>query len=317
MKNKILYWLGIPALLLTAYTVWSFYQHPGQILYGPQPYMEMEFNPDGPQHAMKVFRSFDLPDVIDFAGEPLPMHLDDVQERLMREVLVNAYWHSSTILNLLNGPRFFEVIEPILKKHGIPDDFKYLAVAESNLRNVTSPAGARGVWQFMPATGRNYGLEINADIDERNHLIKSTEAACRYLRDLYTQFGSWTLAAAAYNRGENGLRREIGQQRAQSYYDMNLNEETMRYVFRIVAFKMIFDDPEYYGFNVPEDHYFATLTNYKPVHVTRTIDDLAAFAQEHRISYRDLKRYNPWLLTGSLPNRSGRNYVLHIPVEAR
>ena len=318
MKQKYISFIILPLILVLAYFVWSFYQPPATAnYYGPDPYVEEDYSREAPGQPNRIFRSFDLPETVDFAGEPLPIHLDDVQERLMRELLVNAYWHSSTILNLLNGPRFFEVIEPILAKHGIPDDFKYLAVAESNLRNVTSPAGARGVWQFMPATGRQFGMEVNNDIDERNNLIMSTEAACQYLKTLYRQFNSWTLAAAAYNRGENGLRREIGQQRADSYYDLNLNEETMRYVFRIVAIKKIYENPEYYGFHIDESHYFAPLTNYRTLEVTRSIDDLAAFATDNGISYRDLKRYNPWLLSGTLPNRSGKRYTLHIPVQTK
>lgn len=249
-----------------------------------------------------------------FAGEPVPIENFDIRERLEREVLVNSYWHSSTALNMKMANRFFDIIEPILAEEGVPDDFKYLAVAESNLRNLTSPAGAKGVWQFLAATGRSYGLEVTNEVDERYHLEKSTRAAARYIRDYYKQFGSWTLAAAAYNMGGPRLHREIDNQRANSYYDLNLFEETNRYVFRIIAFKEIMENPTLYGFYISEDEKYPPLTEIELIQVNKPISNLGDFAVENGISYRMLKVYNPWLITNSLKSVAGKNYLIAVPL---
>jgi membrane-bound lytic murein transglycosylase D len=248
-----------------------------------------------------------------FAGEPLPMDNFDVRERLDRELTVNAYWHSSTLQNIKNSARFFPVIEEILEQNGIPEDFKYLAVAESSLTNASSPAGAKGIWQFMEASAEAYGLEVNREIDERYHLEKSTEAACRFLKDYYSQFGSWTLAAAAYNMGAPRLKKEMEAQRMDSYYDMNLNAETSRYIFRIVAVKEILSSPQKYGFYLETEDLYPPLADYSTVSVDTTIQNLGDFALKYGTTYRMLKVYNPWLLTSSLPNKSRRTYELKIP----
>lgn len=261
-------------------------------------------------------RSVQLHKDFSFAGEPVPVDNFDIRERLEREVLVNSYWHSSTALNMKMANRFFEVIEPILAEEGVPDDFKYLAVAESNLRNVTSPAGAKGIWQFLAATGRAYGLEINNEVEERYHLEKSTRAAARYIKDYYEELGSWTLAAAAYNMGGPRLKRELDNQRADSYYDLNLFEETNRYVFRIIAFKEIMENPTKYGFYIREDEKYPPLTDVEYIQVDEPIPNLGDFAREHGISYRMLKVYNPWLITNSLRNVAGKNYQIAIPKSA-
>ena len=260
----------------------------------------------------QVIRSVDLKKEYSFAGEVVPTSNFDAMERLDRELSVNSYWHSSTLLNIKMAHRYFPVIEPILAAHGIPNDFKYLAVAESNLRNAVSYAGAKGVWQFLKATGQAYGLEINGEVDERYYLEKSTEAACKYLKDYYEQFGSWTTAAAAYNMGGPRIKRLIQEQQAESYYDLNLNQETSRYVFRILAIKEILTSPEKYGFYVDDSELYQPLT-YRTVMVNTTVESWSDFAQEHGTSYRMLKVYNPWLISGKLTCSGKKDYVIKLP----
>ena len=261
----------------------------------------------------QVIKSVPLDKGYAFAGESVPVDNFDVYERLDREMLVNSYWHSSTVLNIKAANRYFPVIEPILAEEGIPDDFKYLAVIESNLRNETSPAGARGLWQFLKSIGSYYGLEINDEVDERLNVEKSTLAACKYLKDSKRKFGSWTLAAAAYNMGDTRLRKELDQQKADNYYDLNLNDETSRYVFRILAVKEILQDPQAFGFIIDPQHLYEPLDKYQVVEVDKGITDLGDFAQEHGITYRMLKVYNPWLRTGKLTNKAGKTYQIKIP----
>ena len=248
-----------------------------------------------------------------FAGEKIPTENFDARERLDRELSVNSYWHSSTLLNVKNAGRYFPVIEPILAEHGVPDDFKYLAVIESNLRNVTSPAGAKGIWQFMKPTGQAYGLEINGEVDERYHIEKATHAACAYLKDYYEKFGSWTLAAAAYNMGGPRLKKTLEEQHAKTYYDINLNPETSRYIFRIMAVKEIMNNPEAYGFILNEDEIYEPL-DYKIIEVAETVDSWGEFADSKGISYRMLKVYNPWLISGKLTCSGKKIYEIKLPV---
>ncbi len=261
----------------------------------------------------QIVRAVPLAEAYDFAGEPLPLDNFDVRERLERELMVNAYWHSSTLLALKNAPRYFPVVEPILRRHGIPDDFKYLLVAESNFRHVTSPAGAHGFWQFLKGTAEDYGLEVNREVDERYHLEKATEAACKYFKKLYEHFESWTLVAAAYNMGENALARELERQQMTSYYDLNLGEETNRYLFRIVALKEVLEQPQKFGFELEPTDYYSPLDNYSVVRVEGPIPNLGAFAKRHGTTYRLLKVYNPWLRSYQLSNRSGKVYEIRIP----
>jgi hypothetical protein len=237
----------------------------------------------------------------------------DAVERLDRELLVNSYWHSSTVLNIKNASRYFPVIEPILAANGIPDDFKYLAVIESNLRNVTSPAGAKGIWQIMKPTGQHYDLEINGEVDERYHIEKATEAACKLIKDYYSEFGSWTTTAAAYNMGETRMRRDLEEQRAKNYYDLNINAETSRYIFRIMAVKEILNDPESFGFFIEPEEMYQPL-DFKTIAVTESVDDWAQFAEDHGISYRLLKVYNPWLVSGKLTCSGKKIYQVKLPV---
>jgi len=257
--------------------------------------------------------SFSLDKNFSFADEPIPSDNFDAQERLDRELTINSYLHSVILMNLKLANRYFPVIEPILEQYGIPEDFKYLCVAESNLRMATSPAGAKGLWQFMEPAGEAYGLEINAEVDERYNVEKSTEAACKFLLHLKKRFGSWTLAAAAYNMGENGLNRRIEDQLAEDFYDLNLNEETSRYVFRIMAFKAIMQNPEQFGFFVAPEHLYPPIDNYYTIHIEEAIPNLAELAVKHGTSYRLLKVYNPWLIGSSLTNKSKKRYEVRIP----
>jgi len=265
----------------------------------------------------QVIRSIDLNRPFDLAGEFLPMDNFDVVERLDREIISNAYMHGSTLLNIKSAYRYFPLFESVLAAYGVPDDFKYIAVAESNLRHATSPAGAKGIWQFMPVTARGYGLEISDDVDERLHVEKSTEAACKLLLDYKKRFGNWTLAAAAYNMGETRIAKELAAQKATNFYDLNLNAETSRYVFRIVAIKEIMDNPEVYGYYQEEFDNYQPLEDYTVVEVNTSLSSLADFAIEHGTTYRMLKLYNPWLITSKLQNKSGKVYKIKIPASAK
>lgn len=257
--------------------------------------------------------SFHLDKTFSFATEPIPADNFDALERLDRELVINSYLHSALLMNLKLARRYFPVIEPILKENGIPADFKYLCVAESNLRMAISPAGAKGLWQFMETSGEAYGLESNAEVDERYHVEKSTEAACKFILHLKERFGSWTMAAAAYNTGETLLSKRIAEQRANTYYDLNLSEETSRYIFRIIAIKEIMQDPERFGFFVSEDSLYAPLTDYNAFQIQEPVPSLADFAVTHGTNYRMLKVYNPWLVGSSLTNRGGKQYEIRIP----
>ncbi len=253
-----------------------------------------------------------LPKHVDFAGEVVPLDIFDVKERLDRELNVNAYWHSNSLSMFKLKNRFFPLIEKILKEEGVPDDFKYLALAESGLKNVVSPSKASGVWQFLEGTGKNFGLEVNEEVDERFHLEKSTRAACKYLKQTKAEFGSWALAAAAYNMGHNGLRKVMERQKMASYFDLYLNEETSRYVFRIIALKEIFQTPQEYGFYVQKEDMYEPIAT-RTVAVDTTINDLAAFAIEQGSNYKMLKLSNPWLRSEKLTNTARKKYLIELP----
>ena len=255
-----------------------------------------------------------FPTEIDFAGEKTPLNISDVKERFDRELLVNANLDATTKIIIKRANRAFPIIEPILKKNGIPDDFKYLAVIESGLVNVVSPAGARGVWQFMPDTAKERGLEVNDVVDERYHLEKSTEAACKYLNNAYAKFGSWTLAAASYNGGLGGVNKQITFQGVQNYYDLLLTEETSRYVFRILALKEIMQHPEKYNFILQPGELYQPLP-FKTVEVGASIPDLSVFAKEQGINYKILKIHNPWLRDRKLDVAPGKKYIMEIPLQ--
>lgn len=253
-----------------------------------------------------------LPEKLAFAGEKVPLSEPDIKERADREFLVNTYWQSNGILLIKRAQKYFPIIEPILAANGIHDDFKYLAVIESGLQNVTSPAGAKGFWQMMPATARELGLEVNDNVDERYHLEKATQAACKYLKDSKEKFGSWTLAGAAYNAGNGGINKQLEAQGVTSYYDLLLGEETGRYVFRILAIKEILKNPKNYGFHVDPNHGYELVPS-KEILINYEIDDLSAFAKANKINYKILKLHNPWLREPRLNNKSKKEYFITIP----
>jgi hypothetical protein len=254
------------------------------------------------------------PQSISFAGEVAPLDKHYVLERLDRELLVNNFWHSNSILVLKRAAKYFPIIEPILQENGIPDDFKYLAVIESGLTQVTSPVGAEGFWQFMPQTARDFGLEVNGDIDERLNLIKATESAAAYLTVAYAEFGNWTLAAAAYNAGVQRIKTSLGKQQTNSYYDLFLNEETSRYMYRMLATKLIFESPESYGFVIPKAQTYQFPKN-KLVKVSISPIDWVAFAQSQNMSYADLREMNPWIKGYQLSNRNNKVYEVRVLVD--
>ena len=253
-----------------------------------------------------------LPDTLRFAGESFPITSPDLKERLDRELLVNTYWQSNMMLLLKRSNKFFPLIERVLKEEGVPTDFKYLAVIESGLENVRSSAGAKGFWQIMPATGREYGLEINSNVDERYHLEFSTKVAAKYLKKAKVKFGSWALAAAAYNRGVNGIKRKLIAQEASNYFDLLLGQETSRYVFRIFAVKEIIENPTKYGYIFKEKD----LYHHIPVRVhglDTPINNIARFAKKMGVNYKLLKIHNPWLIQNHLNNKSRKYYEIAIP----
>ncbi len=253
-----------------------------------------------------------VPVKIKFAGEEIPFKDPEIYERFDRELLVNTYWQSQTMLFFKRANRYFDIIEPILKKNGVPDDFKYLAVVESGLMNVVSPAGATGVWQIMEATGKDHGLEINKEVDERYHLEKSTEAACAYLKQAKKELGSWTLAAASYNMGIGGIRKQLKRQSTNSYYGLTLNSETERYVFRILAAKEIMSNPQKYGFHFREKDLYKVIPT-TSVEIDTAVTSFGQFADKLGINYRILKYHNPWLRYDYLPNSSRKKYTIKIP----
>lgn len=259
----------------------------------------------------KVF-SLTLPNELTFCDEKVPLERLDVRERLDRELLVNTYWQSSTLLAHKRAARWFPMIEKILEREGVPDDLKYIAVIESGLTNVVSPAGATGYWQFMKETGTQFGLEVNNEVDERYHVEKSTLAACKYLKSAYAHFGKWALAAASYNLGQGGVDKQLGRQKQDNYFDLLLNEETSRYVYRILAMKEILRDPERYGFHLrKKDLYSPYLT--RSAEITGPVADLADYAAEQGTDYKTLKLLNPWLRDNSLANKTGRTYTVLLP----
>lgn len=255
---------------------------------------------------------FEVPEEINFAGEKVPLEHFDVYEALDRELLSNTFFHSQTLRMIKMANRYFPRIEPILEAEGIPDDFKYLAIAESNLSNVVSPAGAVGYWQLLKGTGQEYGLEINSEVDERYHLEKSTVVACKYIRESYEKYLNWTMAAASYNAGRRGIDRQVDRQKEEDYYNLLLNEETGRYIFRILAFKLILEDPSAYGFHLSKEDLYQPIP-YDVVVVDGPVTDFADFAREHDTNYKMLKFLNPWLRENNLTNSKRTSYEIRIP----
>lgn len=254
----------------------------------------------------------DLPETLEFCGEQVPLDRFYVRESLERELLVNSYRHASTLLLLKRTTRWFPVIEPIMRKNNLPEDFKYLAMIESDLTNAVSPSKAVGFWQFLEGTGKQYGLEIYKEVDMRYNQELETQAACDFLHDLHNRFGNWTLAAAAYNCGGGRISRTIEEQQVTSYYDMQLPAETERYIYRILAFKLITQNPAKYGFHISDEGWYQPL-EYRTITVTETIDDLAKFAIKQGTNLKMLKYYNPWLRSNTLTISAGNSYQIKLP----
>lgn len=255
-----------------------------------------------------------MPDYLDFAGEPVPLEDPDVYERMDRELLVNTYWQSNALLLMKRANKYFPLIEKVLEEEGVPDDFKYLAVIESGLTQAVSPARAIGFWQILESTGKEYGLEINDNVDERYHIEKSTRAASDYLKKAKARFGSWTLAAASYNAGQYGIDKQLDRQKVSDYYDLLLGEETGRYIFRILALKEIMNNPEKYGFVFEEEDLYQAISVNK-VKVDTVVKDFPDFAEKFGINYKILKLHNPWLRDDHLKNASRKTYYIDIPEE--
>lgn len=301
-SKYIITFIGLPLALYGAMQLFSFSKN--EVVEKEE--YQHSFNTD-----YKIY-ALNLPSNLLFAEEKVPLQLVDVQEKLDRELLVNTYWQSNTLLYLKRAHKYFPIIEPILKENGIPSDFKYLAVIESGLTPIVSPAGATGFWQIMKTTGKQYGLEINSEVDERYHIAKSTQAACKYLNEAYKKFGSWTLAAASYNMGMGGLNRQITKQKVDSYYDLKLNTETGRYVYRIIAAKEILSTPEKYGFQFRENQLWNKIQT-EPLTIDTSITDLASFSKEIGLNYKILKEYNPWLRSNKLTLKTVKSYTMDIP----
>jgi len=256
--------------------------------------------------------ALNIPEELSFAGEPVPIDYFDVRESLDRELLVNTYWQSQTLLFIKRANRYFPMIENILRKNNIPDDFKYIALAESGLTHAISPVGAVGFWQFMEGTAREYGLEISKEVDERYHIEKSTRAACRYFKKSYESYGNWAMVAASYNNGKRGLDTQVERQENQNYYDLLLNEETARYLYRLLALKLILSDPGKYGFHFRAEDLYPPINTNK-VTVDTTIHSMVAFAEHFGMNYKLLKYFNPWLRETYLTKKTHKIYEIDIP----
>jgi len=267
--------------------------------------------PTGPQEL--YFVAVKLPEKLDFAGERVPLENYDVSESLDREMLIATNYHSQELLYLKKTTRYFSIIEPILKKNEIPDDFKFLALAESGFMDkVVSPAGAVGIWQFMKGTALESGLEVNEEVDERYHIEKSTEAACRYLKYSFTMYRNWTMVAASYNAGQNGMNRQIDVQDSKNYYDLLLNEETSRYIYRILALKLVIGNPEKYGFKLSDEEKYPVIP-VTEVKIAGSVKSFTEFARANKINYKLFKQFNPWLRQPDLKNLKKKIYTVKIP----
>ncbi|WP_430927609.1 lytic transglycosylase domain-containing protein [Polaribacter marinivivus] len=265
-------------------------------------------------HENYKIKALELPKNINLAGERVPLEIPDVKERMDRELLVNTYWQSNGLLLMKRANKYFPIIEPLLKKYGLPDDFKFLALAESGFTDETSTAGAAGMWHFMKKTGREFGLEINNNVDERYHIEKSTKVAAEYLIKSKERFGSWTLAAAAYNAGNYGVAKRLETQQVSNYYDALLPDETERYVFRILALKEIINNPKKYGFLLEEKDLY-TLPKTYTVKVDTAISNITSFAKGYGLTYKEFKIHNPWLRENKLNNKSRKLYEIKIPIK--
>lgn len=295
-------------LILAGYSVWKSNSRSAS----EEIFPEDQVLPSRPNPSRDSVRLFDIPAELNFAGEKVPLGTGDVLERLEREIYVNAYWESNMILLMKRSAKYLPDIERMLKENGIPDDFKYLAIAESGLMNVGSPAGARGFWQILESTGKEYGLEISKHVDERYHFEKSTDAASAYFKKAHAKFGDWTAVAASYNMGQTGFAKRQEEQLHRDYYEMYLNDETSRYLFRILAFKVIFENPGSFGFHLRESDYYQN-PPLRTVEVNQDIKDLPRWAKQQGSSYKNLKLYNPWLRDQDLNVKRGKVYEIKLP----
>ena len=265
-------------------------------------------------HESYKIKAIKLPKNLNLAGERVPIEKNDIKERMDRELLVNTYWQSNGLLLIKRANKYFPILEPLLKKYGLPDDFKFLALAESAFTDETSSAGAAGIWHFMKRTGKEYGLEINSNVDERYHIEKSTKVAAEYLIKSKERFNSWTLAAAAYNAGNYGIHKQLEKQQVNNYYDALLADETERYVFRIIALKEVISNPKKYGFIIENEDLY-TFPKTRTVKVDTVISNISLFAKKFGITYKELKIHNPWLRENKLNNASRKLYEIKIPIK--
>ena len=271
-------------------------------------------NPELQTHKGYKIKALKIPKGLNLAGERVPVEINDVKERMERELLVNTYWQSNGILLLKRANRYFSILEPLLAMHNLPDDFKFLALAESGFTDETSSEGAAGIWHFMRTTGKEYGLEINENVDERYNIEKSTKVAAEYLIKAKEKLGSWTLAAAAYNAGNRGVSRRLEAQEVNNYYDVKLPDETERYIFRILALKEIITNPKKYGFVFDKEDLY-TVKETRSVKVDTAISNLTLFAKKFGMNYKELKIHNPWLREHKLNNKSRKLYEIKIPLK--
>jgi len=302
--------LSVAALILVfGYITYNEASKPNKSIISDDAVAEPEFIvEDSPLPAV----SFDLPREVSFAGEPTPLEIPDVRERLDKELQSNIYLHSNTIFLIKRANRWLPQIQKILRENDIPDDFKFLPLIESNLMNVVSPKEAAGYWQILKTSGKEFGLEVSDEVDERYDPLKATRAACQYLKQAYSKFGNWTLVAASYNRGMGGMQRALEDQQVKNYYDLYLNDETSRYVFRILAIKEIITNPVKYGFRINPKHLYEE-EPLRYVEVTETVKDLISFSKEHGANYKLLKRHNPWLREDRLTVKKGKVYRIAFP----
>ena len=303
--------------LIAGLLIWNLFLHFGAKPETPNTGEVLISSAEGEQFRITIpdqkARIFEIPEKLTFAGEPVPIDLADVLERFEREIYVNAFWESNMILLMKRSGKYLPTIEKILQEQGVPDDFKYLAMTESGLMNVVSPAGARGFWQIMPGTAKDYKLEVSDDVDERYHLEKSTLAACKYLKSSFSKFGNWTSVAASYNIGITGIRKRKEEQNQNNYYNLYLVEETSRYLFRILAFKEIFENPGKYGFELSEkDLYKQPL--FRELKVTQSVNSLSNWAIQHNNNYKELKIHNPWLRSQKLNIKKDQDYIIKLPI---
>jgi hypothetical protein len=309
MKNFSVFISLAALIILFGYISFNELRQPSRELISDESVAEPQYDVED-RHFPAV--SLDVPDSMNFAGEPVPLNIPDVYERLDKELQINTYFHSNTIFLIKRANRWLPQIEKILKENGVPEDFKYLPLIESNLLNDISPKNAVGYWQILKDSGREKGLEITDEVDERYDPLKATQAACKYLKQAFGKFHDWTLVAASYNRGMNGLDRALENQQVSSYYDLYLNEETARYVFRILAIKEIVENPRKYGFIVSPEHLYKP-EPLKYIEVDETIKDLVSFARQHHTNYKLLKRHNPWLRDDRLTVKKGKRYRIALP----